>query len=53
MIGRSIFVFIVTWLSLTVGNVLGDQKTLVDCATTGTAKMAGGGTIKCTVENKQ
>lgn len=35
------------------GNYLGDQKTLVNCATTGQAKMAGGGTINCTVKNKQ
>ena len=32
-----------------VGNHFGDQTTLKDCATKGTAKMLGGGTIKCEV----
>lgn len=32
-----------------IGNWIGDQATLRDCATRGEAKMAGGGIIQCTV----
>lgn len=35
---------------LVLGNLIGDQATIKDCATKGTANMAGGGTVKCEVE---
>lgn len=34
---------------LFLGSYHSDQATLKDCATKGTAKMLGGGTIKCEV----
>jgi hypothetical protein len=36
----------------TIGNYLGDQATLKDCATMGQAKMLGGGSINCTVKEE-
>lgn len=38
---------------LLIGNHDGDQSTLRDCATTGRAKMLGGGIIKCEVLKEQ
>jgi hypothetical protein len=35
--------------SILLGNLVGDQATIKDCATKGTAKMLGGGTVSCTV----
>ena len=40
-------------IGLTVGNGLGDQGTLRDCATQGTATLAGGGSITCDVVRKE
>jgi hypothetical protein len=37
---------------LMLGNHLADHATLKDCATTGEAKMLGGGTIKCEVKKE-
>jgi len=34
---------------LLFGNFVGDQKTIRDCATTGQAKMFGGGSVTCEV----
>lgn len=35
---------------LAIGNLVGDQATIKDCASKGVANMAGGGTVKCEVE---
>jgi len=37
---------------LSVGNALGDQATLRDCAIKSEAKLVGGGTIECTVKKE-
>lgn len=39
-------------VGLGIGNVLGDQEILRDCAIKGEAKMIGGGTIECTVKKE-
>jgi hypothetical protein len=46
---RTIWTFILIMITLSVGNYLGDQATLRDCASTGKAIMRGGGTISCEV----
>ena len=35
-----------------LGNYMGDQATLRDCATKNAAQMFGGGTIECTVKKE-
>jgi hypothetical protein len=37
-------------IGLGLGNSIGDQGTLRDCATKNQARMASGGTIECTVK---
>lgn len=37
---------------LLIGNHMGDQATLRDCATQSKATMMGGGTVLCSVEKK-
>lgn len=39
-------------IGIGLGNALGDQATLRDCAIRGEAKMAGSGTIECTVKKE-
>jgi hypothetical protein len=40
---------VVILAALIIGNYLGDQKTLLDCAVAGSAKMLGSGSITCAV----
>ena len=40
---------ILLFIGTLMGNYLGDQKTLTDCATTGRAVMYGGGAVECKV----
>lgn len=47
-----IFVVIVVVIGINVGNLLGDQATLRDCATKSEARMVSGGTIECTVRKE-
>ena len=35
-----------------LGNLMGDQATIKDCATKGKASMAGGGTVICEVQRQ-
>lgn len=42
----------VALVTLIFGNLVGDAGTLKDCATTGEAKMLGGGTITCEVKKE-
>lgn len=39
-------------VGLFIGNLMGDQATIKDCAVNGAARMMGGGTVTCTV-NKE
>lgn len=36
-------------LGMLLGNLIGDQQSIKDCATKNTANMMGGGTISCEV----
>ena len=42
--------FLLLSIGALIGNYLGDQKTLTDCATTGRAVMYGGKAVECKVE---
>ena len=54
MIDREFIVGVIcTIAGIFIGNYDGDRATLHDCATHSTAKMVGGGTIKCEVVKEQ
>lgn len=42
--------FLLIFAGTLIGNYLGDQATIRDCATTGRAVMYGGGAVECKVE---
>lgn len=44
---------LLAYLCFSMGNLLGDQRTLRDCATQGKAKMMGGGSIDCSIQRIQ
>lgn len=46
-------ILIIMFIGFLIGNYNGDQATLKDCATTGIAVMAGGGSVKCEVVKKE
>jgi hypothetical protein len=39
--------------AIMIGNYMGDQATIRDCATHGKAIMAGGGSITCAVQRSE
>ena len=45
--------WIVFIVGLLIGNAAGDTQTFKDCATTGEAKMLGGGVVICTIKKEQ
>ena len=47
-----IFLTVALFAGIFLGNHMGDQATLRDCATKNAAQMLGGGTIKCTVKKE-
>lgn len=47
-----LFLMLVFVIALTLGNHLGDQATLRDCAAKHTAIMKGGGVIDCSVREE-
>ena len=50
---KIILVAIAVLVGLNIGNYNGDQATLRDCATKGSATMKGGGTIECKVKKEK
>ena len=47
-----IAIFLIGFIGGGIGTWIGDTKTLRDCATKQEARMAGGGTIECTVKKE-
>jgi hypothetical protein len=50
MMADYLIVFTLALGALGLGNLIGDQATIRDCATKGRANMAGGGTVICEVK---
>jgi hypothetical protein len=46
-------VVLMVLVGILIGNVMADQATLKYCATTGQARMMGGGTVLCQVKREE